>query len=107
MRRPAEEAIFDAKTGSRTPHLPELGEALVIVPGRGTIRPRDEVVVDVDHPRDRPLEEPLGQDLLVGLGQVFPQPAGDELPELLEVLSDQEDFARDQFPVDHRAIFST
>ncbi len=62
--------------------------------------PRDDVIVYVDHAGNHSLEEPLGKDFLVRIGKIGFQPGGIELAKFLEVAADEDDLARDEFPVD-------
>jgi hypothetical protein len=63
-------------------------------------RPREEVVVDVDHPPDDPLQVALNEHLVDGARQIRPEILLDDRLHRRQVTHDQDDLARHQLAVD-------
>src|SRR3990172_3524878 len=79
-------------------------ERFVVVCRRRVARLYHQVVVDVDHPADHPLQEPLGHQLIPDRGQVvFPGSLRHRL-QLRQVARDEHELANDQLAVDHGAV---
>jgi hypothetical protein len=102
---PQSRASCDARCEFPVEHMSlcEPGEGGVIVRRRGMARFREQVVVDVNHPADDPLEVSLGEDLLDAAFQIGTSTLGGNRTKSVQVAHDEQDFARDELWIDHRA----
>jgi hypothetical protein len=60
-----------------------------------------QVVVDVDHPADDPLEQPFGDELVRRARQVVGQRLSSQWGKVGEVSDDEQRLARHELGVDH------